>query len=96
MLPCCRTPFAKTSPTAVESVPEGDDLESYERKRMYERILSYKDDLQFVRRTSLSPETAEISDEAKNIMRCLIKASRHSRLTAQELLRAPYFHAASS
>jgi serine/threonine protein kinase len=89
---CIRTPFVKTTPTVVENIPEGDDEESYERKRMYERILAYKDDLKFIRRASLSPNMDEdISDETKNIIRCLIKSSKASRLTAKQLLLAPYF-----
>jgi hypothetical protein len=80
-----RTPFAALAAVDPAMIPEGDTMDDFVRKRMYERILSYKDDLQFI--SGDANWSVVVSDKAKQIMHSLIRASKAQRLTMKDLLQ---------
>eukprot|EP00981_Chlorochromonas_danica_P000092 scaffold36_cov191-Ochromonas_danica.AAC.6 len=106
-----RTPFvtpktiSTTSTTASTTTSSGGMMiidekqeEALHRQRMYEKILSYRDNLTFPTTISSHQEEGEgegeegkdISCEAKDIMRALIRTNAKDRMTVTDLLNQPW------
>lgn len=96
-----RTPFVVNS-SELELNLTPDEIQSRSRQKMYEKIISYKDNLSFERKVSRSSfdnglelDLVEPSVLAKEILSCLIKANKAERLTAKEFLRSNWLNESS-
>lgn len=90
--------FPMTAAENKQGIENNEDYDNFAKKKMYEKILSYKDDLMFVKRRSSSGSNSDSvetwmqpSEDAKNIMRQLIRANKSNRITATELLNSQWF-----
>jgi hypothetical protein len=85
-----RTPFAATESTdSVLDSMTPDEVQNFQRQKMYERIITYKDQLIFERRKSRSSNShsswQEPSDDAKELLQLLIKSNKGERLKAKDV-----------
>lgn len=108
------TPFAVSlsegAASNIPEVPSGDieDVQKQQqRQKMYEKIITYKDNLSFERKKHRSSSLLlnsnasgsdgyfdnwqEPSEEAKALILSLVKYDKSLRLTAKQLLQADWF-----
>ncbi len=80
-----------------------DEVQNLHRQKMYEKIITYKDQLIFERRKhrsssilttteTLVDNWKEPSEEAKEVLHQLIKYNKADRWTSKQLLQSSWLH----
>jgi hypothetical protein len=69
-----------------------DELQNAQRQKMYERIITYKDQLIFEKRKQRSTNTSwqEPSDDAKELLQLLLKSNKGERLKAKDVFETKW------